>query len=134
MKSISISNIMDRLVARNKDAAENENGFSLLELVVAIGILLILTVGGLLGYAAITDNARDAAVNSAASEVATAVMVAQSDDKTDNDDVTDYVATFNGKDGYKDITFSVDTGETEITATHAKGNSATRTIDVGNWL
>lgn len=49
----------------------DENGFSLLELVVAVGILLVLTVGGLLAYNGITRNARMAAVQSAADEVYT---------------------------------------------------------------
>ena len=49
-----------------------QDGFSLLELVVAVGILLVLTVGGLLAYNGITDNARTAAVQSAASEIYTA--------------------------------------------------------------
>jgi len=35
-------------------------GFSLLELVVAVGILLVLTVGGLVAYNGIVENARQA--------------------------------------------------------------------------
>lgn len=54
---------------------KNEDGFSLLELVVAIGILLVLTVGGLIGYSQITKNARTAAVEKAAADVFTGAMV-----------------------------------------------------------
>lgn len=64
-----MKNIIERFVK-----TENESGFSLLELVVAIGIILILTVGGLIGYSAITKNAKVAAVESAASAVMTAAM------------------------------------------------------------
>lgn len=122
-----ITNIMNRLVSRKENAEKNENGFSLLELVVAIGILLVLTVGGLIGYATITDNARDAAVSSAASEVSTSVMVKITEDPSI--DVKAYVEGFTGTDGYTDMTFtSNDTSPYTITVTHAKGNEATRTI------
>lgn len=47
----------------------NDIGFSLLELVIAVGVLLILTLGGLLSYNGIINNARDAAVQKAANEV-----------------------------------------------------------------
>lgn len=53
----------------------NEGGFSLIELVVAVGVLLVLTVGGLIGYGAVVHNAKVAAVENAADEVLTAVMV-----------------------------------------------------------
>lgn len=56
----------------NQDVSDS--GFSLLELVVAVGILLVLTVGGLLAYNGITRNARVAAVQSAASEVYTGAV------------------------------------------------------------
>jgi len=61
----------------------NDDGFSLLELVVAVGILLVLTVGGLLAYSGITDNARNAAVSSAASEVYTAAASYEADNQAD---------------------------------------------------
>lgn len=57
----------------------DEQGFSLLELVVAVGILLVLTVGGLLAYSSITDNARQASVNNLADEIYTVVAANLSD-------------------------------------------------------
>lgn len=57
----------------------NNDGFSLLELVVAVGILLVLTVGGLLAYNGITNNARQAAVNNIADEIYTVVSANLSD-------------------------------------------------------
>lgn len=57
---------------------KNENGFSLLELVVSIGILLVLTVGGLIGYGAITTNAKKAAVENAAATVIKMIAIKES--------------------------------------------------------
>lgn len=132
MKSISISNIMERLVARNKDAAENENGFSLLELVVAIGILLVLTVGGLIGYAAITDNARGAAQESAASEIATQVMVQINDEGMTDQEITDLVGEYNTDEKtYKDLDISYDTATKTISVDHTKSDKDPATRVVG---
>jgi type II secretory pathway pseudopilin PulG len=56
-----------------------ETGFSMLEAVVVVGVLLALAVGGFVAYGPITENAKKAKVKSAASEVYTAVMVASID-------------------------------------------------------
>jgi len=69
------------LIKERREAAKDA-GFSLLELVVAVGILLVLTVGGLLAYNGITNNARDAAVQSAASEIYTAATAKESAGET----------------------------------------------------
>lgn len=62
----------------------NDDGFSLLELVIAVGVLLVLSAVGLLAYNGITRNARMAAVQSAADEVYTgaAAYDANGDDYT----------------------------------------------------
>lgn len=52
----------------------NEEGFSLLELVVAVGVLLVLTVGGIMSYQGITYNAKKSATERAASEAYTAAV------------------------------------------------------------
>lgn len=62
----------------HNSSKENENGFSLLELVVAVGILLILTIGGVIGYSTVTGNAQKAAVEAAASDVSKGVAVDRS--------------------------------------------------------
>jgi len=81
------SNILELLLIMNKiliflkerhERLKQDNGFSLLELVVAVGILLILTLGGLLAYNGITDNARNAAVQKAANEVYDTAMARHS--------------------------------------------------------
>lgn len=56
-----------------------ETGFSMLEAVVVVGVLLALAVGGFFAYGTITDNAKTAAVKSAASQVHTAILVASFD-------------------------------------------------------
>lgn len=56
-----------------------ETGFSMLEAIVVVGVLLAIAVSGFVAYAAITQNAKTAAVKSAASEVHTAVILASSD-------------------------------------------------------
>ena len=68
-----------------------ETGFSMLEAVVVVGVLLALAVGGFLSYGPITQNAKIAKIKSAASEVYTAVMVANidGDPSTNPQDVID---------------------------------------------
>lgn len=56
-----------------------ETGFSMLEAVVVVGVLLALAVSGFFSYGAITENAKIAKVKSAASEIHTGVLVASSD-------------------------------------------------------
>lgn len=82
-----------------------DEGFSLLELVVALGILLVLTVGGLLAYNTITNNARQAAVNRSASELHTYMMSKYSGSNGEyaqakvKEDLEDWVSSH---DNYKD--------------------------------
>jgi len=61
---------METIKQKIKELRKNtDSGFSLLELVVAVGILLILTVSGLISYNQIINNARDARVNDLASDL-----------------------------------------------------------------
>lgn len=52
----------------------NVDGFSLIELVIAVGILAILSLVGVVAYSKITENARQAAVEAAAAEVLTGAV------------------------------------------------------------
>lgn len=72
---------IEMLKNKIKSARENtgEEGFSLIELVVAVGILLILSVVGVVSYSGITNNARQATVDAAAAEVLTAAVAYDSD-------------------------------------------------------
>lgn len=56
-----------------------ELGFSMLEAVVVVGVLLALAVGGFLAYGQITQNAKKASVENAAATVYTAALAAESD-------------------------------------------------------
>lgn len=128
-----ISNIMNRLVSRKENAEKNENGFSLLELVVAIGILLVLTVGGLIGYSAITNNARSAANQTAVSEISTKLMIELTDGKGSDDLVEAKKIVADNAGSYKDITVDVvegsPAGSYTVTATHSGGGTdAERTV------
>jgi surface protein len=62
-----------------------ETGFSMLEAVVVVGVLLALAVGGFLSYGPIIENAKTASVKSAASQVLTAATVASLDGQSDTD-------------------------------------------------
>lgn len=66
-----------------------ETGFTILEAVVVVGVLLALAVGGFFAYGPIAENAKKAKVRSIAAEVHTAVLVANidGDPATKPDDV-----------------------------------------------
>lgn len=65
---------------------KSERGFSLLEMVVAMGILIVLTVGGVLAYNGINQNAKEGATLAAAKSVHTAALAYD----VDNDAATAY--------------------------------------------
>lgn len=60
---------MEKYFESLRNVKDNQGGFSLIELVVAVGILAILSVVGLVSYAGLTENARKTAVEAAAAEV-----------------------------------------------------------------
>lgn len=60
----------------------SDDGFSLLELVIAVGILLVLAIGGLLAYNGMIYRARVAAVQSAADEVYKGAVAYESNGET----------------------------------------------------
>lgn len=57
----------------------NAAGFSMLEAVVVVGVLLALAVAGFIAYGNITENAKRASVESAAASIYTAIEVAKAD-------------------------------------------------------
>jgi cytoskeletal protein RodZ len=71
---------MSKISAVNKYRAYlKDKGFSMLEAVVVVGVLLALAVGGFIAYGQITENAKKASVETAASSVYTAALAAESD-------------------------------------------------------
>lgn len=65
---------MNNYIKKLKTIKENQEGFSLIELVVAVGILAILSVVGVVAYSKITENARQTTVEAAAAEVLTGAI------------------------------------------------------------
>jgi type II secretory pathway pseudopilin PulG len=106
-------------VLKSRQEAKNTEGFSLLEMVVAMGILIVLTVGGILAYDGITDNARQAAVDTAAKSVYTSAVAYESDNSGITDRETaedDYNTT---TDGTIIVTITPkDQGDIFVTATN----------------
>lgn len=91
---MSKSFIKARSIARRFTLHRLETGFSMLEAVVVVGVLLALAVGGFFAYGPIAENAKKAKVKSTASEIHTAVLVANIDgDPTTKPE--DVIETFN---------------------------------------
>lgn len=116
-----ISNVIEFVKARKE--AKGDEGFSLIELVVAVGILAILSVTGVVAYSQITKNARETATTSAAAEVFTAAVAYENDNDTATTAKT-AMDEWNGAAGatsqLKITASSVDkaTGALTVTATH----------------
>lgn len=72
---------MNKFAARLKNYRSNlkSAGFSMLEAVVVVGVLLALAVSGFIAYSNITQNAKKASVESAAASVYTAALAANMD-------------------------------------------------------
>ncbi len=62
-----------------RKAAKTEGGFSLIDVVVTVAIIVALSVGGFVAYNGLIDSAKKAAVAGAADQVYTAVIVAEND-------------------------------------------------------
>ena len=60
-------------------AAKEEGGFSLIDVVVTVAIIVALSVGGFVSYSGIVNNAKAAATGSAADQVFTALAVNAND-------------------------------------------------------
>lgn len=117
---------------------KNEDGFSLIDVVVTVAIVVALSVGGFIAYNGIVGNAQQAAVDGAADQVYTAAMVKyNSGGATDmlEREVGEVVSAYKGDDT-SGIQVSVEFKDSDgdgvndsftITATDAAhGKSATR--------
>ena len=116
-------NFIDSLKAR-RDAAKNEGGFSLIDVVVTVAIIVALSVGGFVAYSGIVDNAKAAATASAADQVYTAITVANTDGGFGNPTqiVAKYNASANGA-------ITVYSDGTEVVAVHKDKKSAADITD-----
>lgn len=129
----TVRNAIERMKARQEALANKEDGFSLLELVVAVSIMLILAVVGFIAYQGLTDNAREAAVDSAANQVLTAAIAADNSPGTEQT-VDSVVDGYSNDDG---ITVSYtatggDDGELTIEAEDQNGTTASASAP-GNY-
>lgn len=68
---------IDSLKARK--AAASEGGFSLIDVVVTVAIIVALSVGGFIAYTGLVNQAKVAAVGAAADQVYTAALVQTND-------------------------------------------------------
>lgn len=78
---MKFSSFLKKLRNRGKP----EEGFTLVELVVTVSIMLVLTIGGVVNYQTLTESTQQAAYESAVEEtfIAAIVYEADRDDKTD---------------------------------------------------
>lgn len=70
---------MNSLRNRLSGLRRSENGFSLIDVVVTVAIIVALSVGGFVSYSGIVDHAKQAAVDYAASNVYKAAVVYEND-------------------------------------------------------
>lgn len=101
---------LKKLEEKRKLLSNKDDGFSLLELVVAVGILLILTVGGTLAYTMIKENTEKAATKSAVSDVFVAAVNYESDQEIGTDAqraVDEWNGSTKQKDGKPIIEISI---------------------------
>jgi len=75
--------ILKKFLERNNKF--NQDGFTLMEMVVAVGVLLALSVGGFLAYSGITENAKQAKVEEAVSKTLNAAVMYSADGTTNLD-------------------------------------------------
>lgn len=90
-------------------AAKDESGFSLIDVVVTVAIIVALSVGGFVAYSGIVTQAKAAGVSSAADQVRTAMVVADNDSDPATTHAT-VLASYNG---------SASTGSATVTETGA---------------
>lgn len=113
---------------------KNEYGFSLMELVIAIGLILILTVVGIIAFPTLTNNARQSAVETAASDVARGIMVKKASDRDGSfksQDVADEWMNSSAKKGKITVTTEDNDSEQKVIVTakyNGKNNIAVKKI------
>lgn len=76
---------MNRLRKRLAELKSNESGFSLIDVVVTVAIIVALSVGGFIAYTGLVDQAKQGAVDYAASSVYQGALVYENDANPDTD-------------------------------------------------
>jgi len=122
-----ISSFFKRSKARF--AEMREEGFTMIEIAVAVGIILILSVAGIIGYGVIQGNSEQAALESAAQQGVTAVLAYSADGSS----IADAITEAEGDLTTDDVTVTIDdsvAGEITVLAEGYDGKTATRTAEV----
>lgn len=91
--------ISETFKARRAAKLQAEDGFSLIDVVVTVAIVVALSVGGFIAYNGIVGNAQEAAVKGAADQVYTAAVTAYNSGGADaalEDAVEKVVTDYNG--------------------------------------
>lgn len=116
-------------------AMKEEGGFSLIDVVVTVAIIVALSVGGFIAYSGIVDNAKDAALTAAVDQVRTGIVVAENDSLSTTTAVTvrdgfnissegvDVALT--NEDGVPAVDDAAALNATHITATNDDGGTKT---------
>lgn len=111
---------IDSLQAR-RDAAKSEGGFSLIDVVVTVAIIVALSIGGFVAYTGLVTNAKNAATAGAADQVYTAALVASNDGGIG--DLAKIQSDYNGDSKGITVAITADdpltpASELSVTATH----------------
>ena len=116
--------IAETFKARRAAKCEAENGFSLIDVVVTVAIIVALSVGGFIAYNDIVTNAQKAAVQGAADQVYTAAMTAYNSGGASaglEDSVEDVVTQYNESNDTIEVSVNFgDDDEFTITAVDTK--------------
>ena len=121
---------IESLKAR-REASKNEGGFSLIDVVITVAIIVALSVGGFVTYNGIVDNAKNAAVGAAADQVYTAAVVAQNDGvlegETQAEEFTKLQAEYNASSSGVSVTITGEGDTLSVKADNDKDSSITAT-------
>jgi len=79
---------MDSLKTRVERLKSREDGFSLIDVVVTVAIIVALSVGGFVSYSGIVNHAKQGAVDYAASNVYRSAVVMENDGEDDTNACT----------------------------------------------
>lgn len=123
----------DSLKARA--AAKNEGGFSLIDVVVTVAIIVALSVGGFVAYNGLIESAKSAAVAGAADQVYTASVVALNDGNPDTNptgSATSVVETYNASTNDIKVSATVVGGEVKVQAWNSDGGKLATYADQTN--
>jgi len=108
-------------------AMKEEGGFSLIDVVVTVAIIVALSVGGFIAYSGIVDNAKDAALTAAVDQVRTGIVVAENDASTTTNTASVVKGYNDSAAGKIVVTVTPTVGDVKGTITATNDDSTPRT-------